>query len=260
MNILKETRTIKELDREAKLYIALPDSYFTGEKCYPVLYMHDGHNLFYPEDSYSGSIWDVEGCFASNPDLKEVIIVALSCSDKFSGRGRFSEYSVFDITLGKAFGTRPIKGAGRQYLDYLTAVLKPEIDARFRTLSDQANTAMMGSSMGGVISNQAAILYPKVFGRIACLSSAFYVGLEDIMRMNAQADFSDNIKTYMDTGDHEEGLGSIQDYLDSNQAIHEILSKKIPSDRYRYRIIPGGIHHESAWKDRLAEVLRFLFD
>lgn len=260
MKILKEIRTIHELDREAKLYIALPQSYDTSEKRYPVLYMHDGHNLFYPEDSYSGVIWDVEGCFDAHPDLKEVIIVALSCSDKFSGRGRFSEYSIFDITLGKAFGTRPIKGSGKIYLDYLVHVLKPEIDARFRTLSDKQNTAMMGSSMGGVISNQAAILYPEVFGRIACLSSAFYVGLDDIAALNEQADFSKITKYYMDTGDQEQGLGSLSDYLTSNDRIHRILRHKIPSDRYRFRIIEGGIHHESAWKDRLADVLRFLFE
>jgi predicted alpha/beta superfamily hydrolase len=260
MKILKEKRNTQELERDANLYIALPQSYDLSEKHYPVLYMHDGHNLFYPEDSYSGSIWDVEGCFDAHPDLKEVIIVALSCSDKFSGRGRFSEYSIFDITLGKAFGTCPIKGTGRNYLDYLAHVLKPEIDARFRTLSDKCNTAMMGSSMGGVISNAAAILYPEIYGRIACLSSAFYVGLDDIAELNEQADFSNIIKYYMDTGNQEEGLGSISDYLKSNDRIHQILLHKIHADRYRFRIIEDGIHHESAWKDRLSDILRFLFE
>ena len=228
MKILKETRFIPSLGREANLYIGLPNSYETSTKRYPVLYMHDGHNLFYPEDSYSGAIWDVAGCFENHPELKEVIIVALSCSNLDNGRGRFAEYS--------------------------------EIDGRFRTLSDPANTAIMGSSMGGVISNAAALRYPTVFGRIASLSGAYYVALDEISRLNQQADFSKIIRYYMDTGDCEEGLGSKSDYLDSHAAIFEILKTKISSDRLIARVIPGGIHHESSWKARLAEVITILFE
>lgn len=260
MKILKETRHIESLGREGNLYIALPDRYDQSDDHYPVLYMHDGHNLFYPEDSYSGAIWDVDGCFASNPDLKDVIVVALSCSNLDKGRGRFAEYSLVDITLGKAFGTRPIKAKGDLYLKYLVEDLKQEIDRRFRTLSDQANTAIMGSSMGGVISNAAAILYPEVFGRIASLSGAYYVALKEIAQLNRQADFSKIIRYYMDTGDNEAGLGSREDYLNSHAVIAEILKTKIPDDRLILRIIQGGTHHESAWKDRLAQVLRILFE
>jgi len=260
MKILKETRFIPSLGREANLYIGLPNSYETSTKRYPVLYMHDGHNLFYPEDSYSGAIWDVAGCFEKHPELKEVIIVALSCSNLDNGRGRFAEYSIVDITLGKAFGTRPIKAKGETYLNYLVHDLKPEIDERFRTMSDPANTAIMGSSMGGVISNAAAMRYPTVFGRIASLSGAYYVALDEISHLNQQAYFSKIIRYYMDTGDCEEGLGSKSDYLDSHAAIYEILKTKISSDWLIARIIPGGIHHESSWKARLAEVITILFE
>lgn len=259
MKILKETRFIPSLGRDANLYIGLPDGYETSDLRYPVLYMHDGHNLFYPEDSYAGSTWDVAGCFESHPQLKPVIVVALSCSNLDKGRGRFAEYSIVDITLGKAFGTRPIQAKGKVYLDYLVHALKPEIDTRFRTLSDATNTAMMGSSMGGVISNAAAILYPEVFGRIASLSGAYYVALDEISSLNQQADFSNIVRYYMDTGDHEEGLGSRSDYLDSHAIISSILKTKLSSDRLIARIIPGGIHHESSWKARLAEILDLLF-
>jgi len=260
MRVLTENRFITELDREAKLYIGLPDSYDHGSSRYPVLYMHDGHNLFSPEDSYSGAIWDVQGCYESHPELKEVIVVALSCSNLNKGRGRFSEYSIFDITLGSAFGTRPIEGKGKIYLNYLVTILKPEIDTRFRTLTDSDNTAMMGSSMGGVITNQTAVLYPEVFGRIACLSSAFYVRLDDICALNEQADFSLIHKYYMDTGDQEEGLASKNDYLECNGKVAGILKSKILASKFRFRVIQGGIHHESAWKTRLPEILDYLFE
>jgi predicted alpha/beta superfamily hydrolase len=221
--------------------------------------MHDGHNLFYPEDSYSGEIWAVDDCFKDHPELCEVIVVGLSCSNEHSGRGRFSEYSIFDILFGKAFGGRAIPGKGKTYLEYLVKELKPEIDARFRTLNDKANTAMMGSSMGGVITNQAAILYPSVFGRIACLSSASYVSLDEILKLNEQADFSQIVTYYMDTGDQEAGLGSIMDYLDSNTKVYDVLKTKIPEDKLSFNIIEGGIHHESAWRKRLPDILLYLF-
>ncbi len=259
MIILKETRFIETLDREANLYIGLPDAYEKTQLSYPVLYMHDGHNLFYQDDSYSGEIWAVDQCFKDHPELSEVIVVALSCSNKNNGRGRFSEYSIFDITLGAAFGTRAIPGKGRTYLEYLVNELKPEIDQRFRTLSDQPNTAMMGSSMGGVISNQAAILYPQIYGRVACLSSAFYVSLDEILKLNETADFTQIVKFYMDTGDNESGLGSSTDYLESNLKVSEILKTKLSNDKFQFKIIEGGIHHERDWRNRLPSVLSYLF-
>jgi len=76
----KETRYIQSLQREAILYIALPENYHSHHKHYPVLYMHDGHNLFDVEDSYAHAIWDVIGAFKRNPTLAPCIVVALSCA------------------------------------------------------------------------------------------------------------------------------------------------------------------------------------
>jgi predicted alpha/beta superfamily hydrolase len=185
--------------------------------------------------------------------------VALSASKANNGRGRFSEYSIFDLNLGYNVKTRPIEGKGRHTLSHLVHEMKPEIDQRYRTLSDKSNTALMGSSMGAVLVNQAAILYPDIFGRVACLSGAYFVAMDQIRQLNETADFSKLDYCYLDVGDHEEGLASRSEYLETNKALAEILKTKIPTEKLCFRIIKGGIHHESAWKTRLDEILALLF-
>ncbi len=259
MKLITETRFIESLNREAKLYVALPNSYEQSQNRYPVMYMMDGQNLFLPEDSVNGTIWDVAGCFEKHPDLKEVIVVALSCSKANNGRGRFSEYSIFDLTLGQNVKTRPIEGKGQMTLSYMVNELKPEIDQRFRSLSDKSNTVLMGSSMGAVLANQASILYPDTFGRVACLSGAYFVSMDQIAQLNEAADFSKLDFCYLDVGDQEEGLASRSEYLKTHLELHEILKIKIPSEKLCFRIIKEGIHHESAWQSRLHEVLALLF-
>lgn len=259
MHLITETRFITTLNREAKLYVALPKSYENTQNRYPVLYMMDGQNLFVTEDSTSGNIWDVAGVFETHPELKEVIVVALSASKANNGRGRFSEYSIFDLSFGHQVKTRPIEGKGRLTLSFLVDELKPEIDQRYRTLSDKSNTALMGSSMGAVLVNQAAILYPSIFGRVACLSGAYFVAMDQISQLNETADLSKLDYCYLDVGDHEEGLASPDEYLKTNLMLAEILKTKISTKKLCFRIIKGGIHHESAWQTRLDEILALLF-
>lgn len=259
MKLITETRFIESLNREATLYVALPNSYEHSQNHYPVLYMLDGQNLFLPEDSVNGSVWDVADCFDKHPELKEVIVVALSCSKANNGRGRFSEYSIFDLNLGHNVKTRPIEGKGKITLSFLVNELKPEIDQCYRTISDKSNTALMGSSMGAVLVNQASILYPDTFGRVACLSGAYFVSMDQIAQLNEAADYSKLDFCYLDVGDQEEGLASRTEYLGTHYELFEILKTKILSEKLCFRIIKGGIHHESAWRSRLHEVIALLF-
>lgn len=255
IRILKETLSIEPLKREAYLYVALPRSYdLQPQKRYPVLYAHDGHNLFFPEDSYGGVTWGMQETMG-NPTCPECIVVSLSCAMK--GHDRIEEYNVFDST----FPSHPLwkaYGRGKDYLDYVFGPLKSMIDQRFRTLVQPEHTYMMGSSMGGVISLEAGFLYPHKVQHIAGLSNAFYVSVEPIITMIKQAK---NAPTtlYLDTGDQEEGLEVTSSYLFSNRRIHEVLNTHPYKKRYRYEEIKGGTHHESSWRSRLLDVLKYLF-
>ena len=256
MYYTKKAIYIKELKRSANLYIGFPDSYLKTKKRYPVLYMHDGHNLFDPKDAFIGITWGVKEAFDNNKDLKEVIVVGISCA---AGLKRLQEYNIFEMSHKSISGKSKLKGQGEKYLKYLVEVLKPEIDSNYRTLTDPNNTAIMGSSMGGVISNQAALLYPDVFGRIGCVSNAFYVSFEKILEFNAKGDFTKIKKFYMDVGDAEGSKKVSREYVLSNKAVYNILKKKMKPDVLKFKIIKGGIHSEKAWSKRLPSILENLF-
>ncbi len=256
MYYTKKSIYIKELNRKANLYIGFPDSYLKSKKRYPVLYMHDGHNLFDPHDAFIGITWGVKETFDTHPELKEVIVVGLSCAD---GLKRLQEYNIFEMKHKSIKDNGSIKGHGEKYLKYLVETLKPEIDSKYRTLSDSNNTAIMGSSMGGVISNQAAVLYPDVFSRIGCVSNAFYVSFEKILEFNSNSNFSKIKKFYMDVGDKEGNKQTSLEYLNTNKAIYNVLKTKMSKDTLKFRVIKNGIHSEKAWAKRLPAILKFLF-
>ncbi|HEY8570154.1 alpha/beta hydrolase [Microbulbifer sp.] len=142
------------LQRARTYRIYLPSGYEESDRRYPVLYMHDGQNLFDDATSYVGE-WGVDESLnqlAQTCGL-EVIVVGIDHGDKL----RMTELNPYD---NERFGS----GEGNAYVDFLVKELKPRIDREYRTLADRDHTAIMGSSMGGLISNHAINRYPDIFG------------------------------------------------------------------------------------------------
>jgi predicted alpha/beta superfamily hydrolase len=254
MHYTKEVRWISSLQREGILYIGLPDEYDLSPQRYPVLYMHDGHNVFDVNDSYGHTIWDIVSAFKKNKKLPPCIVVALSCA--MEGNRRIEEYNVFPSSLPRTQET--IAGRGKEYLSYLLKELKPEVDHTYRTISDANHTLMMGSSMGGVITLEAYCLFPKLIGRIGCVSNAFYTSLPQLKKLVQQTSFKTINKIYLDTGDQEVGLDDVEGYITSNQMIADLIRKKTSNEQFQFKIIRGGKHHETSWKKRLPAILKFL--
>lgn len=156
----------------------LPPSYERDpDRRYPVLYMHDGQNLFDPALAYTGADWDVDGAMTrliERGEVREAIVVGV-----WNTPARFAEYMprapVVGGTVDSGIEARPI---GRvedlrsdEYLRYLVEELKPMIDAMYRTLPGRDDTMVMGSSMGGLISLYAVARYPQVFGGAGAVST-----------------------------------------------------------------------------------------
>ena len=143
-----------------RTFVYLPDDWQTSGKKYPVLYMFDGHNLFFDSTATYGTCWGLKEYCDAHPNW---IIAAPECNHE--GNKRLEEYCPYQSDW---FGG--ITGSGHEYMEWLTKEFKPMMDKRYPTLPGRANTAIGGSSMGGLMSLYAITVYNKVFSKAACLS------------------------------------------------------------------------------------------
>ena len=245
-----------QLRNRRALLAYLPPSYEHSKRRYPVLYMHDGQNLFDRATSYAGE-WQVDETMESlSREGVEAIVVGVPNM----GAQRMSEYNPFDD---------PQEGPGRgeAYVAFLVETVKPLIDADFRTLRDREHTGTMGSSMGGLISLYAFFRHPEVFGLVGALSPAF--GPARGIFPYVQASPFTTGKVYVDVGSRE-GAG-----LEENVRLVGVISRVYRAYVRRMRDLllekgyrpgadllyveeKGAFHHESAWARRLPAALRFL--
>ena len=241
--VTKRNVVIPELtgDKERRAYIYLPDSYQSNpEKRYPVMYMFDGHNVFFDSDATYGKSWGMTE-FMENSG-KELIVVAVECNHE--GNGRLEEYSPMtyeNSTFGK------IKGKGRIYMNWLVNTLKPDIDRCYRTLPDRANTIICGSSMGGLMALYAGCAYNHVFQRAACLSPSLWVSPGKLLEIVAKAHIRRDTCIYMDYGSEE-----MFNHAANAEALismaHLLLTKRV---NLALRVVPGGNHSEASWEKQI---------
>lgn len=245
----------KELNREVRVFISLPKSYRKSIKKYPVLYMHDGHNLFDDKQATFGKSWGILETFEEKPGLPEIIIVGIETIhpnrnfDLVPFNFKFEEEEVI-------YG-----GNTDIYYDFMINSLKPYIDQTYRTFQSPKNTGVMGSSFGGVASTYAALKYSKYFSMFGCVSNAYFVIQEDMMKLAKEADVSGVKKMWMDVGTKETS-NSIDNkrYVESNQAIYDILKDKLDPTQLKFVIAEGAIHNEKDWEERFPEIIQFLFN
>jgi metallo-beta-lactamase class B len=173
VSLMSASFFMPELDRYRKIWIYLPNDYLTSlNKYYPVLYMHDGQNLFDDSTSYAGE-WEVDETLH---DLQiDGNYGAIVIGIENGGIYRIDEYSPYE---NAAYGG----GQGDEYCDFIVNTLKPYVDANYRTLSQRDFTAIAGSSMGGLISFYAGMKYQDVFSKIGIFSPSLW--------------FDDSIYTY----------------------------------------------------------------
>ena len=224
-----------------KAYIYLPDYYFDDTtRRYPVLYMFDGHNVFFDSDATYGKSWGMNTYM--NITRKPLIIVAIECNHV--GDGRLIEYSPLSYrnsTLGK------IEGKGKMYMDWLVKDLKPKIDAKLRTMPEREHTIIAGSSMGGLMALYAALEYNDVFQKAACLSPSLWVAPSKIIQQISMAQIKNDTCIYMDYGAVE-----IYNHAATAEALisvsHLLLAKHV---NLAFRIVPDGTHCEASWEKQI---------
>lgn len=246
-----EKITIPELTggEERNLYLYLPQSYWEQpDRRYPVLYMFDGHNVFFDSDATYGKCWGMKEYMDASQT--QLIIAAVECNHS-PDHGRLREYSPYTFRE-KGFGT--IRGLGKVTMDWLIRCLKPEIDGRFRTLSDRAHTYIAGSSMGGLMSLYALMAHNDVFSGAAALSPSVWTAPERLENLIRRASLAPDTVLYMDYGEKE--LGFRKDMpLQFSSLVNCLLEKRI---LLTARIVPGGEHCEASWERQIPIFMRVL--
>lgn len=245
----------------------LPPGYATGRQRYPVLYLHDGQNVFDEPAPFSGRSWQVHRALAkgiADGSMRPAILVAV-----WNTPNRLGEYMP-EAALARAleaatapgaelfagFPLRRDQVAGDAYLRFLVGELKPRIDVRYRTRRGRADTLLMGSSMGGLISAYAVSRHPRVFGAAACLSTSWPIGggfaadwfvrnLPDPKRHRLYFDYG--------TGTEDGVIEAPQRRIDAAMA-----ARGFRGAAYRSLAWPGHRHSETAWAERVHVPLGFL--
>lgn len=164
VSVMDTAFAMPELGRTRRVWIYLPPGYAASGARYPVLYLQDGQNVFDAATSYAGE-WGVDEALDSLAAAGDpgVIVIAVD----HGGERRMDEYSPW---------RHPQHGGGEggAYVDFLARTLKPYIDRTYRTRPEPESTAIVGSSMGGLISLVAALRYPDVFGRAGVFSPSLW--------------------------------------------------------------------------------------
>ena len=231
VKIIDTAFQIPQLNRTRRIWIYLPGGYAKSKKSYPVLYMHDGQNLFNEQTAPYGE-WGVDEALDSiQPKTKkEAIVVGIDHGlDK-----RMTEYNPYD---NARFG----KGEGDKYVDFLVQTLKPYIDKNYRTRKDSANTFVAGSSMGGLISLYAVVKYPNVFGGAGVFSPAFWTA-PAMYETVANTNFKSRPRLYFYMGGKEGDL-----MMPDMEKMIKIIEAK-NTTHIRILKAPLGKHNEPTWR------------
>lgn len=258
--LIKEAVHSPQLDNVRHVYVWLPPSYRQNEeKRYPVIYMHDGDNLF---DGYatSGSEWHVDEALTNlAEDNIEAIVVGLPNM----GMMRMSEYCPFDEIQ---------PNLGDDYLSFMVETIKPMIDDEFRTLPEKAHTGIAGSSMGGLISLYGFLKHADIFGFCGSFSPAFWFNGGSLYQMVLTQATGEG-RVFLDVGTFE---GIVYENIaketapfygeDPNDAYRNgvrqlrdgLLEKGYTDANLLYIEEPCGHHNEYMWAKHIPDALRFL--
>ena len=249
-DLRRHTVSSELLGGERDLIVYVPPDYDrdSARRC-PVLYMQDGQNLFDPATAFvPGKDWRVDQTaqkLIEESRIQPLIIVGVY----HAGEKRVDEYT-------------PTKDAKRNggkaatYLRALTEVIKPFIDAEYRTHTCAWNTALAGSSLGGLFTMYAGLECPEVFGKLAVMSPSAWWDRRMIVRAVERLKLKPRTSIWLDIGTAE-GSGTIQD----TRALHDSLMKKgwTENGDLRYLEAEGAVHDEAAWSERVGPMLEFLF-
>lgn len=239
------------LSHEHDVVVCLPPEYaYEPNRRYPVLYLHDGQNVFddFPMSPF-GVQWGVDTtarALIHAGIVEPIILVAIGNA----GRDRIDEYTPTRDNAHDA------GGMADRYGEMLVYEIKPFIDNRYRTRRSAADTGLAGSSLGGLLTLHLGLTHPQVFGKLGLLSPSVWWDDRWIVRqLNATEGRKPALTIWLDVGTGESRM------LKGVQLLHRMLIRKgwVPGEDLYYLEDEGALHDERAWGQRIGLLLRFLF-
>lgn len=229
-----------ELNTQKEIWLYLPKNYSSSDKKYPVIYMHDAQNLFDVKTSFKEE-WEVDETL--NKMNAQLIVVGI----EHGNEKRIDELTPFS---NEKYGG----GNGNNYLSFIVKTLKPKIDSMYRTKSNAKNTAIFGSSLGGLLSFYAVLKYPEVFGKAGVFSPSFWFS-EKIYNFMENSETTKS-KIFFLCGDKESetmvsDIKKMETLLDRNRCYCLHLNKTL--------IIKDGEHNEKLWRENFEQAVKWLF-
>lgn len=241
---LSSNFNIPQLGRTRRIWIYLPPDYESSSKSYPVLYMHDGQNVFDAYTSFAGE-WSVDENLNELAGSGREVPIVVAVDN--GGTLRIDEYSPWH---NNDYGG----GQGEEYIDFLVNTLKPHIDSTFRTKPDRENTGIMGSSMGGLISFYGALLRPDIFGKAGVFSPSYW--------------FSDSLWTFARDipKQHPMKIYQLAGTAEGSSTVTNLLAMEDSLRKYGFadnelisKIVQGAGHNEAFWRSEFREAFLWLF-
>ncbi len=235
-----------------RIYVYLPTGYEKSSRIYPVLYMFDGHNLFFDETATFGKCWGIKDYLDSHNI--PLVVIGQDCSH--IDENRILEYCPYPNRTARWFPKGTV--SGERTAEWFVKKLKPACEKRFRIHSDRDQVGIAGSSMGGLMSAYMISAYNDVYSRAACVSTTMDVCHRDIMDLIENSSFLSNTRIYMDFGSNEvkpkKKFAEFVDHmLEMNHAFTEKGCHTFPN------VVVNGWHSEATWETIFPLFLEFLY-
>lgn len=246
IEIISEHFEIPQLDRTRRVSVLLPHDYHKSQKSYPVLYLQDGQNLFDDQAPFGNWSVDKKMSMLAERGMGDLIVVAID----HGGKERIKEFSPY-----QSFNFEG--GDGALYVEFICDTLKPVIDKTYRTLADQINTGIGGSSMGGLISIYAALLRPNIFSKWLIFSPSLWIAPRIKQELQEKLRHDLPIRIYLYAGGKESQsmlpeMRTLKKALDLQHHFHPNITSILETDS-------KGKHNEHKWGLEFPKAVEWLY-
>lgn len=246
---------MKEFQQERLIRVYVPKGYEQSGESYPVLYMHDGQNVFNDGEAFGGVSLGLEE-YLDTTDRKVIVVAIDRHADDEERKHEYCPWVTGEYAVKILGEPSTVGGKGEAYADFVVKELKPFIDSKYRTLEQE--TYMAGASLGGLMAVYAAARYPGVFKRIAGISSGFYRNQEEIERLLKASDLSHVERCYLDCGTNEAGEEEEvnAEVLASIRSVYDIVQGKIGDSKLV--VMEKGRHRYVDFRERVPGMFGYL--